>query len=137
MKTIPGTRSNKMLTQKVLRELNAFYAYDSAKVIKKAVGPLRINYDAGLFELYYLGNPVVSVDKAGYVSLFSGNYHDKHGNPTDSTRELINGIMDYLEAEDGYKTVKAFIKDNKGYLSIDGIIHPFDAEHSFQIVRKP
>lgn len=135
----PGTRSNRMLTQRVITHLQRFYAleinHDDRSIHKYTFGPITTNYDNSVFEVYHSGNPILTVEKEGDIVLFTGGYHDHNGNPTSSTRELINGVMDWLEAKHKAPYVRAYINDTVGKLIVGETEHVFNSTKSWHIIR--
>lgn len=134
----PGQRSNRKLTQQVLHHLKMFYqTMCMTSPIKVQQGPLQMNFCSRVFELYHSGNPILTVEKEGDVVLFTGGYHDKQGNPTATTRELINGVLDFLETKKAvlHSRVHLDKNTNQCYLNVQGIDVRFDAEHSWYVLR--
>jgi hypothetical protein len=59
-----GSRSNRMLTQRVVNQLGNFFIFsEKTKVIKKIYGPIRVNYNASSFEVFIQGNLILNIDK--------------------------------------------------------------------------
>lgn len=131
---IAGTRSNRQSTQMVLKHLNNFNAVNSDQLKKILIGPIRINYDYNNFEVYLKGNLVLTVTKNTGVLITNGGYLDKNGNPTASTRELINGIMDALEAKGLAPYTRAYIENKVGKLRVGKIEQQLNANQSYCLV---
>jgi len=130
-----GSRSNRMLTQRVINNLGDFFSLEpSSKVHKKIYGPIRVNYNYDTFEVHIKGNLVLVIDKQNKdILVTSGGHFDKYGHPTASTRELINGIFDTLEAHSITDHVRVYV-DNEGckicvITEEDSYEHPLDAKH--------
>lgn len=130
-----GTRSNRQSTQLVLKHLACFYLENATQVKKVIIGPIRVNYDARSFEVFLSGNLILTVTKGGGVLITNGGYLDKSGNPTASTREIINGVMDTLEAQGLAPHVRAYIENNVGKLRVDDVEYQLNASSTFCLVN--
>lgn len=132
---LPGSRSNRQLTQKVIRDLGSFFTYEAQdKVSKKIYGPIRVNYNQQSFEVHIKGNLVLNIDKENQeILVTNGNYFDKYNNPTSSTRELINGVFDALEAHNITNHVRVFLEDKQCKICViddyESYERPLDKEH--------
>lgn len=139
--TIPGSRSNRMLTQRVISDLGHFYSIDAdhnnRRVYKRTHGPIEVTYDSVLFEVHHSGNIILTIDKDAGTTVFSGGYHDRQGNPTSSTRELINGVMDTLEAHGKAPHVRVYIskEERQCFINVSGTVRKFDQRHPQYVIR--
>lgn len=139
----PGSRSNRMLTQRLINCLADFCLlapdHDNRTIFKRQIGPLNINWDSFLFEAHYNGNLIMTFEKDEERNLTAllttGSYHDGNGNPTSSTRELINGVMDALEAHGFMHYVRAYIEDGIGQLVVEDAVQPFNAAHPYVVIK--
>lgn len=116
----PGSRSNRMLTQKVLLDLGIFFSSENCNMlIKKIYGPIRVNYTSSLFEAHIKGNLVFAIDKTRKQMLVTnGGYFDKQGNPTASTKELLNGVFDCLEAYGFMSHCRVYTEDDQCLIKV-------------------
>lgn len=139
----PGSRSNRKVTQRMINCLADFCLlvpdHDNRTVFKRQIGPLNINWDSFVFEVYHSGNWIMTFEKDEErrltAVLTTGAYHDSNGNPTSSTRELINGAMDALEAHDFMPYVRAYIEDGIGQLVIEDTVQQFNAAHPYTVIK--
>jgi hypothetical protein len=102
--TLPGKRSNRMHTQRILVSLERFLLlaedHDDRTIRQADSGKAHVNYDTTVWELYYDGMFLCNVEKTDrgiQVLVTTGGYLDAKSNATRTTREFINGVLDHLE----------------------------------------
>jgi hypothetical protein len=132
--TSPGSRSNRKSTQVVLKHLACFYLEPVAETKKVIIGPIRLTYNSQEFTARISGNLVLTIKKNDNIIITNGGYLDGKGNPTAATRELINGIMDTLEAQKLAPYVRAYIEDGVGKLRIGDTEHLLNKSVSHHLV---
>lgn len=103
--SIPGSRSNKGVTPQIVRAVvdyiagthQTYWSYGNSTVEVDEESALTVTIGA---------NPIIKITKKDNndfdrVYVFAGNYYDSYGNPTNTTKERLNGILDAL----GYQGV--------------------------------
>jgi len=96
-------RSNRLLTDHVIDATKEFLN-GTEKTFWHFGNTSAIATDSGDFLVQLFENPILrlSCDKSGVIKtvhIYAGNYYDKYGNPTDLTRERLNGLLCYLGLE--------------------------------------
>lgn len=122
--TAPGKRSNRMHTQRILVSLERFLLlavdHDDRAIRRADSGKAHVNYDTVIWELYYDGMFICNVEKSDrgiQVLVTTGGYLDGNGNPTRTTRELVNGVLDHLEGWGLLGHSRLYVYDDHTYLS--------------------
>jgi hypothetical protein len=103
--SVPGFRSNKGVTSKIVRAVVDYVA--GSRQTYWCYGNSTVEVDEESSLTVTIGkNPIMKITKNNEndldrIYVFAGNHYDKYGNPTDTTKERLNGILDAL----GYQGV--------------------------------
>ena len=92
-------RSNRTVTNQVIKA--AFQYLDGTDRRSWLLGDTVATVDDDSnFTVNLYENPILKIiscdHKPVQVCIYSGNYYDKYGNPTNTTRERLNGLLDAL-----------------------------------------
>jgi len=94
-------RSNKMLTQRATDEVINYVRRPTPKQVAYQNTSIEVNEDLNLTVLVF-NNPILHVTMTGdgkdfdKVYVYAGGHYDSEGNPSDTTRERLNGLLDAL-----------------------------------------
>jgi hypothetical protein len=121
--TKPKTRSNRYLTQFAVKKLQEYLATSNLECRDESLGNTRVllqsHGDLDCLNFYLHGARICEIvfesGKAIDILILDGSFYDKAGNPSKTTRERLNGILDTLGQEgvigDG---IRAFIDKEDG-----------------------
>jgi hypothetical protein len=117
------SRSNRHLTQFAVNKLQEYLATSNLECRDETLGNTRVllqfHGDLNCLNFYLHGARICEIvfelNKAIDILIFDGSFYDNAGNPSKTTRERLNGILDVLGQEgiigDG---IRAFIDKEDG-----------------------
>lgn len=143
------TRSNRPLTQFAVGKIAEYFDLGSKRFQNATAGNTSVTlnqegstdilgiwlFDQAIAELFFVNG------KFDCVALFDGGFYDKAGNPSRTTRERQNGILDYLgDAGLIPEKVRVFLcKDHANgsrcYVGRDTDCEPFGKDHVDVAIR--
>jgi len=94
-------RSNKMLTQRAIDEVINYVRRPTPTKMIFNNTTVEVDEDLNLTVLIF-NNPILHITMSGdgkdfdKVYVYSGGHYDNDGNPSDTTRERLNGLLDAL-----------------------------------------
>lgn len=99
-----GFRSNKMLTQRAINAMRDYLRGYWDRPGRRDMGNTSVSQDQdGNLMIELFGNPVMRIEKidgeAARISVYDGGRYDYEGNPSNLTRERLNGLLDALSAD--------------------------------------
>lgn len=98
------TRSNRTLTQFVIGKIDEYLDLGPDRFVNATGGNSSVTLtreaDKDVLEVWLFGEPIAELvfldGRFEGVILSDGNFYDKAGRPSRTTRERLNGILDYL-----------------------------------------
>ena len=127
-------RSNRPLTQFAVGKIQEYLDLGPRRFISAGAGNTSVTLDQQ-GEVYILGvwlfdQPIAELffvgDRFDCLNLADGGFYDKAGNPSRTTRERLNGILDKLgESCLIPEGVRVFIEEKKCYVGSGSTRQPF------------
>lgn len=126
-------RSNRPLTQFAVQKLRSFLDDGAAGFKPGASHNTAVSYsrehDYNVLAFWLFDQRIMEITLEGEhvleVTILDGGTYDNNGNPTKTTRERLNGLLDTLGAycliPEG---VRVFVKEDRCYVGLGSVVAP-------------